>query len=164
MGADGLRTARGGLFQSCDGKGSPAARGNADHHVVRSDVVAADSGRAFLDRVFRILYGFHDGALATGDQVNQLVVGPVEGGRQFGAVLNADAAGGARTHIDEASTSAQARDRLFRRSRDGGKRRPDGGYGRELPFVESCQHLKAWPRIDILKTGAEMFCRHGLPF
>ena len=62
---------------------------------------ALDSGDAFLDRVFGVLDRLHDRAFAAGDQVDQLVVGPVERRRQFRAVLHADAPRGARAHIDE---------------------------------------------------------------
>ena len=151
-------------FRAAMVKGVRAARRDADDHVVGADVVVADPGDAFLDRILGVLDRLHDGAGAAGDQVDHPLVGPVEGRRQLRAVLDADAAGGAGARIDEPSAPAQAPDRLFRGGGDGGEGRPDRGDRRELALIEGGKDVEARPGVEVVVAGTEMFCRHCANF
>ena len=111
------------LLESRDGEGRPAARRHADHHVVGSDLRIADARDPLLDGILGVLDRLQQRPFAAGDQVDELVVRPVEGRGQFGAVLHADPARRAGPHIDEAPAAPKARHRFLGGRRDRGKRR-----------------------------------------
>ena len=115
---------RGRLLQSRDGEGrrplaaTPITTSFGPTLASRMPAMPCSTESSAFSTAFRTR------ACAAGDQVDELVVGPVEGRRQLGAVLDADAAGRAGADIDEPPAAPQTLDRFFRSRSNGGKRWP----------------------------------------
>ena len=96
------RRARPASREHGHGEGRAAAGGEADHHIVAADRHGASIAAAAASAsssAFSI--GARQRRLAAGDQQHQALRRPVEGRRQLGAVLHADAPRGAGAGIDQ---------------------------------------------------------------
>ncbi len=112
--------------------------------------------------VLRALGAADQRAIAAGHREDELVVRPVEGGRQFRTVLHRDAARRAGTGIDEPSARLQSVGGVLGRARDGGEDRAHGGDGGKLALVHGLDGVERGPSVEVDIAGADVFGGHGV--
>ena len=99
--------------------------------------------------VLGLLGAAHQGVEPAGHHEDDAVHRPVEGRRQFAAVLHADPPRRAGPDIDDAAALLQRRQRVLDRGGDGRERRAHASGGLDLRLVHGVEHFRSRQGIEV---------------
>ena len=155
--ADGNASARPGPAQRRQHIRRAAAGGDADDRVVRADGQAVHQRLALGFIVLAALHGLAQRPVAPGDIPLHLFRLDAEGGRAFGSVQHAQAAGGARAQINQPSAAPEAGVDEVDGLRDARALRAHGLRDLRVLPVHQRDHFPGGTQIDIARGLAYAF-------